>query len=99
MAGMLSTFAEFERDIIRERVKAGIANAREKGKAHGRPQTAAKKKDEAKKLYKNGKGLNKDEDEILRSNVRLCFSNKILLTILTNGREGAKLPRKVIFCQ
>ncbi len=61
MAGMLSTFAEFERDIIRERVKAGIASAREKGKAHGRPQTAAKKKDEAKKLYKNGKGLNKSE--------------------------------------
>ena len=61
MAGMLSTFAEFERDIIRERVKAGIASAREKGKAHGRPQIAAKKKDEARKLYKNGKGLNKSE--------------------------------------
>ncbi len=56
MAGMLSTFAEFERDIIRERVKAGIASAREKGKAHGRPQIAAKKKDEVKKLYKNGNG-------------------------------------------
>jgi DNA invertase Pin-like site-specific DNA recombinase len=61
MAGMLSTFAEFERDIIRERVKAGIASAREKGKPHGRPQTAAKKKDRVKKLYKNGKGLNKSE--------------------------------------
>ena len=61
MAGMLSTFAEFERDIIRERFKAGIASAREKGKAHGRLQTAAQKKDEARKLYKNGKGLNKSE--------------------------------------
>lgn len=61
MAGMLSTFAEFERDIIRERVKAGIASAREKGKPHGRPKTAAYKKDEIKKLYKNGKGLNKSE--------------------------------------
>ncbi len=61
MAGMLSTFAEFERDIIRERVKAGIASAREKGKTHGRPQTAAKKKDEVIKLYKKGKGLNKSE--------------------------------------
>ena len=37
MAGMLSTFAEFERDIIHERVKAGIASAREKGKAHWTP--------------------------------------------------------------
>jgi DNA invertase Pin-like site-specific DNA recombinase len=61
MAGMLSTFAEFERDIIRERVIAGIASARANGKAHGRPQTAVKKKDEARKLYKNGKGLNKSE--------------------------------------
>jgi DNA invertase Pin-like site-specific DNA recombinase len=48
MAGMLSTFAELERDIIHERVKAGIASAREKGKRHRRPQTAAKKKDEAR---------------------------------------------------
>lgn len=54
MAGMLSTFAEFERDIIRERVKAGIADAREKGKAHGRPKTASLKKDEIKKLQKQG---------------------------------------------
>ncbi len=61
MAGMLSTFAEFERDIIRERVKAGIVSAREKGKWHGRPQIAAVKKNEAKMLYKNGKGLDKSQ--------------------------------------
>ena len=59
MAGMLSTFAEFERDIIRERVIAGIANARAKGKNHGRPVTAAKKKEEVKKLKKQG--LNNSE--------------------------------------
>ena len=28
MAGLLAVFAEFERDILRERVKAGIAHAR-----------------------------------------------------------------------
>lgn len=61
MAGMLAVFAEFEREILRERVKAGISEARSKGKAHGRPKTAAKKKDEARKLYKNGKGLSKSE--------------------------------------
>ena len=54
MAGMLSTFAEFERDIIRERVKAGIANARENGKPHGRPRTAALKTDEAQRLKTQG---------------------------------------------
>lgn len=54
MAGMLSTYAEFESDIIGERVKAGIANAREKGKRHGRPKTASLKKDEIKKLQEQG---------------------------------------------
>ncbi len=59
MAGMLSTFAEFERDMIRERVKAGIANARENGRAHGRPRTAALKADEIKRL--KAKGLNNSQ--------------------------------------
>lgn len=54
MAGMLSTFAEFERDIIRERVKAGIADAREKGKPHGRPRTAASKLNEILELKSAG---------------------------------------------
>lgn len=54
MAGMLSTFAEFERDIIRERVKAGIANARERGKSHGRPKSAALKKEKIKELKASG---------------------------------------------
>jgi DNA invertase Pin-like site-specific DNA recombinase len=59
MAGMLAVFAEFERDILRERVKAGIAHAREQGKAHGRPPTASLKNDEVKKLSKTG--LNNSE--------------------------------------
>lgn len=32
MAGLLAIFAEFEREILRERVKSGIAHARQKGK-------------------------------------------------------------------
>ena len=54
MAGMLSTFAEFERDMIRERVTAGIANSRAKGRPHGRPRTAALKKDQINKLKTDG---------------------------------------------
>jgi putative DNA-invertase from lambdoid prophage Rac len=61
LAGMLAVFAEFERDILRERVKAGIAQARENGKQHGRPPTAAKQSADVKKLFKNGKGLSKSE--------------------------------------
>ena len=32
-AGFLAVFAEFERDLIRERIKAGITDARKRGKA------------------------------------------------------------------
>jgi putative DNA-invertase from lambdoid prophage Rac len=56
-AGMLAVFAEFERDILRDRVKAGIAQARKEGRPHGRPQTIAKKAVQIKRLA--GKGLNK----------------------------------------
>ena len=54
LAGMLAVFAEFERDILRDRVKAGIDQARKEGKPHGRPQTAAKLIPEMKRLRKDG---------------------------------------------
>jgi DNA invertase Pin-like site-specific DNA recombinase len=41
MAGLLAIFAEFEREILRERTRAGLAHARESGKRLGRPVTAA----------------------------------------------------------
>jgi putative DNA-invertase from lambdoid prophage Rac len=37
----LAVFAEFERDVIRERIKAGMTDARTRGKAHGRPRAKA----------------------------------------------------------
>ena len=54
MAGMLAVFAQFERDMLSERVKAGIAHARAKGKAHGRPKTAALKTDQIIQMDKEG---------------------------------------------
>jgi putative DNA-invertase from lambdoid prophage Rac len=41
MAGLLAVFAEFEREILQERVRAGLAHARLNGKRFGRPPTAA----------------------------------------------------------
>jgi DNA invertase Pin-like site-specific DNA recombinase len=41
MFGMLSVFAEFERAMIQERVKAGLARARASGRRLGRPKVAA----------------------------------------------------------
>ena len=53
LAGMLAVFAEFERDILRDRVKAGIDQARKDGKPHGRPKTAGKLIPEMKRLRKD----------------------------------------------
>jgi DNA invertase Pin-like site-specific DNA recombinase len=54
MAGMLAVFAEFEREILRERVRAGLAQARQNGKRLGRPLTAALKAGPVWKLYRAG---------------------------------------------
>jgi DNA invertase Pin-like site-specific DNA recombinase len=40
MAALLAVFAEFEREILGERVRAGLAHARQNGKRLGRPLTA-----------------------------------------------------------
>jgi DNA invertase Pin-like site-specific DNA recombinase len=45
MFQMLGVFAEFERAMIRERVKAGLARARANGKTLGRPRIDAKTED------------------------------------------------------
>lgn len=50
---MLGGFAEFERDIIRERVKAGLAVARAKGKKLGADRTEVDSK-ELVRLYRAG---------------------------------------------
>jgi DNA invertase Pin-like site-specific DNA recombinase len=54
MAGLLAVFAEFEREILRERVRAGLAYARQNGKRLGRPLTAALQAGNVRKLYRAG---------------------------------------------
>jgi putative DNA-invertase from lambdoid prophage Rac len=54
LAGMLAVFAEFERDILRERVKAGIVQARKRGIQHGRPPTVAHHADTVRQLSATG---------------------------------------------
>jgi len=78
LAGMLAVFAEFEREILRERVKAGVAHARAKGTVLGRPKSAAKKVDEVRHLYRKEK-LSKSEIArrlgIGRTSVRRLLQN------------------------
>jgi len=54
MAGLLAIFSEFEREILRERVRAGLAHARQNGKRLGRPATAARHAAEIRKLHRAG---------------------------------------------
>ena len=64
MFGMLGVFAEFERSIIRERVKSGMVRAKEKGtksgKAIGRPRLDPERRDAIRNTYRaGGTGLRK----------------------------------------
>ena len=54
MAGLLAIFAEFEREILRERTRAGLAQARLNGKRLGRPETAGLQAAEIRKLHRVG---------------------------------------------
>ena len=55
LAGMLAVFAEFERDILRDRVRAGIAQARLAGKHLGRPPAVRDRhRREVRRLFKTG---------------------------------------------
>jgi DNA invertase Pin-like site-specific DNA recombinase len=38
--GIFASIAEFEKELIRDRVRSGLANARAKGKVFGRPRRA-----------------------------------------------------------
>jgi DNA invertase Pin-like site-specific DNA recombinase len=79
MAGLLAIFAEFERDILRERVRAGIAQARKEGRPHGRPPTASLKSEEIRRL----KAERVSHSEIAR---RLGIGRTSVRRILAEGR-------------
>jgi DNA invertase Pin-like site-specific DNA recombinase len=54
MAAMLAVFATFEREVLQERTRAGMAHARQNGKRLGRPATAAAHAAEIRKLHRAG---------------------------------------------
>jgi DNA invertase Pin-like site-specific DNA recombinase len=57
MFQMLGVLAEFERGIIRERVNAGLARAREKGVVLGRPRITPAVEKRILALHKKGMGI------------------------------------------
>jgi putative DNA-invertase from lambdoid prophage Rac len=83
MAGLLAIFAEFEREILRERTRAGLVQARLNGKRLGRPQTAGLQATEIRKMHRTGTSKSEIARrlEIGRTSVR-----RILAEPISNGR-------------
>ena len=54
---VLKAVCEFERNLIKERVNAGLASAKAKGVRLGRPETLSERRDEVFELRKKGKGI------------------------------------------
>ena len=80
MAALLAVFAEFEREILRERVRAGLAHARQNGKRLGRPATAAMHANQIRKLRLCGVS----KSEIAR---RLNIGRTSVRRILTSEKD------------
>jgi DNA invertase Pin-like site-specific DNA recombinase len=57
--GMLSVFSQFERAMIVDRVRAGLARARREGRVGGRPRVTAEKEKRIKAALASGHGIRK----------------------------------------
>ena len=64
MFQMCGVFAEFERTMIRERVKAGLERARAQGKTLGRPRTSESVEKKIQAARRQGKGIKKIANEL-----------------------------------
>ena len=64
MFQMCGAFAEFERGMIQERVKAGLERAKAQGKKLGRPTVPARKATKVKQLREVGMSFRKIANEV-----------------------------------
>jgi DNA invertase Pin-like site-specific DNA recombinase len=91
LAGMLAVFAEFERDILRDRVKAGIAQARKEGRPHGRPPSARLHTAEIYTLFAGGASKRQIAArlKISRTSVRRLLETKPRARLAPRTRKRA----------
>ena len=92
MFTIVSAIAELEADIIRERVVAGIANARAKGKRLGRPSPGVDQ-GELRRLRESGLTIRAIADQLnlKRSFVHKTLSNHPSLFAVKSGGETTKM--------
>jgi DNA invertase Pin-like site-specific DNA recombinase len=78
MAGLLAVFAEFEREILRERVRAGLDHARQQGQRLGRPPSVVHCAVQAQKLSRRGSSKSEIARrlQISRTSVRRLLAQK-----------------------
>jgi DNA invertase Pin-like site-specific DNA recombinase len=57
MFQMMGVFAEFERSMIKERVRSGLARARDEGKTLGRPKINAEREAAIRRALAKGAGI------------------------------------------
>jgi DNA invertase Pin-like site-specific DNA recombinase len=78
MAGLLAVFAEFEREILRERVRVGLDHARQQGQRLGRPPSVVHCAVQAQKLYRRGSSKSEIARrlQISRTSVRRLLAQK-----------------------
>ncbi len=64
LINLVGSIAQFEREIMVERQREGIAKARDEGKYKGRAKTARAKTDDVLALFKAGKGASEIAKEV-----------------------------------
>ena len=82
---MLGVFAEFERAIIQERVRAGIARARAQGKHLGRPYVSAETEQAIRAALAAGRGI--------RATARACGVGVSVVQRVRAERTNGELLR------
>ena len=88
MFGMLSVFAEFEREMIVARVNAGLDRARAQGKRLGRPTIKASVREAAITLLKAGASV---RQAMKASGASLGVVAALRKRLVTKGSLGAAL--------
>lgn len=81
--GMMGVFAEFERAMIQERVKAGLARAKAKGQRLGRPPLVSSA--EGLKVQRQVLSLRKDGLGMCAIAEKVGISSRTVLKIVTAG--------------
>ena len=87
MFSMLGVFAEFERAIIQERIKSGLARAKAEGRRLGRPTVAAEVEASIRKARQSGMGMRRIAREL---GVGTSVVQRVAGEMRRSGARGSK---------